>query len=217
MRAVVIVFPGSNCDRDARVALEAATGRAPAMVWHAEAALPPADLVVLPGGFSWGDYLRPGAMAARAPIMRAVMEAAKAGVRVLGICNGFQMLTECGLLPGALLRNAGLRFVCRRVALRVETTASPFTAGYRKGQTLRLPVAHHDGNYFADEATLARLAGEDRIAFRYLDNPNGSLGDIAGILNAGRNVLGLMPHPERAAEALLGGEDGRALFDALAA
>ena len=217
MRAVVIVFPGSNCDRDARVALEAATGRAPAMVWHAEAALPPADLVVLPGGFSWGDYLRPGAMAARAPIMRAVVEAAKAGVRVLGICNGFQMLTECGLLPGALLRNAGLRFVCRRVALRVETTASPFTAGYRKGQTLRLPVAHHDGNYFADEATLARLAGEDRIAFRYLDNPNGSLGDIAGILNAGRNVLGLMPHPERAAEALLGGEDGRALFDALAA
>ena len=217
MKAVVVVFPGSNCDRDARVALAAATGRPPAMVWHRESKLPPADLVVLPGGFSYGDYLRPGAMAARAPVMHAVIGAAKRGVRVLGICNGFQVLTECGLLPGALLRNAGLRFVCRPVRLSVETADSPFTSGYRPGGLLQIPVAHHDGNYFADAATLERLAGEDRIAFRYLDNPNGSAGNIAGILSEGRNVLGMMPHPERAAEALLGGTDGRALFEALAA
>ena len=217
MKAVVIVFPGSNCDRDARVALAAATGRPPAMVWHGESKLPAADLIVLPGGFSYGDYLRPGAMAARAPVMQAVIGAAKRGVRVLGICNGFQVLTECGLLPGALLRNAGLRFVCRPVRLSVETADSPFTSGYRPGGLLQIPVAHHDGNYFADAATLERLAGEDRIAFRYLDNPNGSAGNIAGILSEGRNVLGMMPHPERAAEALLGGTDGRALFEALAA
>ena len=217
MKAVVVVFPGSNCDRDARVALAAATGRPPAMVWHGESKLPAADLIVLPGGFSYGDYLRPGAMAARAPVMQAVIGAAKRGVRVLGICNGFQVLTECGLLPGALLRNAGLRFVCRPVRLSVETADSPFTSGYRPGGLLQIPVAHHDGNYFADAATLERLAGEDRIAFRYLDNPNGSAGNIAGILSEGRNVLGMMPHPERAAEALLGGTDGRALFEALAA
>ena len=217
MKAVVVVFPGSNCDRDARVALAAATGRPPAMVWHGESKLPPVDLIVLPGGFSYGDYLRPGAMAARAPVIQAVVRAAKRGVRVLGICNGFQVLTECGLLPGALLRNAGLRFVCRPVRLSVETADSPFTSGYRPGGLLQIPVAHHDGNYFADAATLERLAGEDRIAFRYLDNPNGSAGDIAGILSEGRNVLGMMPHPERAAEALLGGTDGRALFEALAA
>ena len=216
MKAVVVVFPGSNCDRDARVALEAATGRSPAMVWHGDPELPPADLVVLPGGFSYGDYLRPGAMAARSPVMQAVVQAAKNGARVLGICNGFQILTECGLLPGALLSNAGLGFVCRPVRLRVETVHSPFTSGYGPGDVLRMPVAHHDGNYFADAATLERLAGEDRIAFRYLDNPNGSAGDIAGILNEGRNVLGMMPHPERAADALLGGTDGRAMFDALA-
>jgi len=217
MRAVVIVFPGSNCDRDAAVALEAATGRRPAMVWHGESDLPPADLIVLPGGFSYGDYLRPGAMAARAPIVRAVVAAAGRGVRVLGICNGFQVLTECGLLPGALLRNAGLRFVCRWVRLRVGTEDSPFAGACRRGAVLRLPVAHHDGNYFADAGTLARLADEDRIAFRYIDNPNGSAADIAGIVNRGRNVLGMMPHPERAADALLGGADGRALFGALAA
>ena len=217
MKAVVIVFPGSNCDRDARVALAAAAGRPPAMVWHGDSALPAADLIVLPGGFSYGDYLRPGAMAARSPVMQAVIRAARRGVRVLGICNGFQVLTECGLLPGALLRNAGLRFVCRPARLRVETADSPFTSGYRAGAVLQFPVAHHDGNYFADAATLARLVGEDRIAFRYLDNPNGSAGDIAGILNQGRNVLGMMPHPERAADALLGGTDGRPLFEALAA
>ena len=217
MKAVVIVFPGSNCDRDARVALEAATGQPVAMVWHGDPELPPADLVVLPGGFSYGDYLRPGAMASRSPVMQDVVRAAKRGVRVLGICNGFQVLTECGLLPGALLRNAGLRFVCRPVKLRVETVRSPFTNGYRPGTVLQMPVAHHDGNYFAEPATLERLTGEDRIAFRYMDNPNGSLGDIAGILNESRNVLGMMPHPERAADAVLGGTDGRALFDALAA
>ena len=217
MKAVVIVFPGSNCDRDARVALEAATGRSPTMVWHGEATLPPADLVVLPGGFSYGDYLRPGAMAARSPVMQAVIRAAGHGARVLGICNGFQILTECGLLPGALLRNAGLRFVCRPARLRVETADSPFTGGYRPGEALEMPVAHHEGNYFADADALERLAGEDRIAFRYLDNPNGSAGGIAGILNEGRNVLGMMPHPERAADARLGGIDGRAMFDALAA
>ena len=217
MKAVVIVFPGSNCDRDARIALAAAAGRPPAMVWHGDSALPAADLIVLPGGFSYGDYLRPGAMAARSPVMQAVIRAAKRGVRVLGICNGFQVLTECGLLPGALLRNAGLRFVCRPARLRVETADSPFTSGYRPGALLQIPIAHHDGNYFADAATLERLAGEDRIAFRYLDNPNGSVGDIAGILNEGRNVLGMMPHPERAADALLGGTDGRPLFEALAA
>ncbi len=217
MKAVVIVFPGSNCDRDARVALEAATGQPVAMVWHGDSELPPTDLVVLPGGFSYGDYLRPGAMASRSPVMQDVVRAAKRGVRVLGICNGFQVLTECGLLPGALLRNAGLRFVCRPVTLRVETVRSPFTNGYRRGAMLQMPVAHHDGNYFADAGTLERLGDEDRIAFRYMDNPNGSLGDIAGILNERRNVLGMMPHPERAADAVLGGTDGRALFDALAA
>ena len=217
MKAVVVVFPGSNCDRDARVALRAATGRSPAMVWHGDSELPPTDLVVLPGGFSYGDYLRPGAMASRSPVMQAVIRAARRGVRVLGICNGFQVLTECGLLPGALLRNAGLRFVCRPVRLRVETEDSPFTNGYRPGAVLQMPVAHHDGNYFADDDTLERLSGEDRIAFRYMDNPNGSLGNIAGILNETRNVLGMMPHPERAADAVLGGTDGRAMFDALAA
>ena len=217
MKAVVIVFPGSNCDRDAKVALEAAAGRPVAMVWHGDSELPPTDLVVLPGGFSYGDYLRPGAMASRSPVMQDVVRAAKRGVRVLGICNGFQVLTECGLLPGALLRNAGLRFVCRPVTLRVETVRSPFTNGYRPGTVLQMPVAHHDGNYFAEPATLERLTGEDRIAFRYMDNPNGSLEDIAGILNESRNVLGMMPHPERAADAVLGGTDGRALFDALAA
>ena len=217
MRAAVIVFPGSNCDRDTRVALRTATGTEPAAVWHRDSELPPADLVVLPGGFSHGDYLRPGAVAARSPVMRAVAEAAARGVRILGICNGFQILTECGLLPGALLRNAGLRFVCRSTGIRVATSDSPFTRNYRAGEVLRMPVAHHDGNYFADAGTLAGLEQQDRIAFRYLDNPNGSAADIAGILNATRNVLGMMPHPERAADALLGGSDGAPLLAALAA
>jgi phosphoribosylformylglycinamidine synthase len=215
MRAAVITFPGSNCDRDLAVAMEAMFGRPVLRVWHGDSELPPVDLIGIPGGFSYGDYLRPGAIAARSPIMRAVVEAANKGVLVLGICNGFQILTEAGLLPGALIRNAGLSFVCREVALEVATDASPFTAAYGRGARIRLPVAHHDGNYVADPETLRRLAAEDRIAFRYLDNPNGSMDDIAGILNDRRNVLGLMPHPERACDPLLGGTDGRGLFHSL--
>lgn len=226
MRAAVIVFPGSNCDRDVAVALELASGRRPAMVWHKESTLPALDLIVLPGGFSYGDYLRSGAMAARSPVLAAVVASAKRGVPVLGICNGFQVLTECGLLPGALMRNAGLRFVCRDVFLKVETTDSAFTCGYTTGNVVRLPVAHGDGNYFTDTDTLARLEGEGRVAFRYVDseghrssgaNPNGSINDIAGILGESRTVLGLMPHPERLADNRLGGNDGRVMFEALAA
>ena len=224
MRAAVIVFPGSNCDRDVMVALEASAGRAPATVWHDETALPACDLIVLPGGFAHGDYLRAGAMAARSPVMADVVKRAKAGVHVLAICNGFQVATEAGLLPGALMRNAGLRFVCRWVSLRVEEARSPFTAGYEAGQVVRMPVAHHEGNYCADAETLARLEGEGLVAFRYVDdggagdgeaNPNGSAADIAGILDPARTVLGLMPHPERAAEPALGGADGRVMFDRL--
>ena len=223
MKAAVIVFPGSNCDRDTMVALEASAGRAPAMVWHDETTLPACDLIVLPGGFAHGDYLRAGAMAARSPVMAEVVKRAEAGVPLLAICNGFQVATEAGLLPGALMRNAGLRFVCRWVSLRVEEAESIFTAGYKAGQVVRMPVAHHDGNYCADEETLARLEGEGLVAFRYVNgegtgcggNPNGSAADIAGILNPARTVLGLMPHPERAAEPALGGADGRAMFDRL--
>jgi phosphoribosylformylglycinamidine synthase len=215
MKSAVIVFPASNCDRDAALALEQATGRRPAMVWHAETDLPDADLIVLPGGFSYGDYLRSGAMAARAPVMRAVVEKAKAGVPVIGICNGFQILTEAGLLPGALMRNAGLNFVCRTVTLRVENSQTMFTAAFEKGQAVDFPVAHHDGNYFADNETLDRLETEGRVAFRYTDNPNGSARDIAGIVNDAGNVLGLMPHPERVISPLLGGVDGAAFFRGL--
>ncbi len=218
MNTAVIVFPGSNCDRDAAVALEASFGARPAMVWHRETELPPVDLIVLPGGFSYGDYLRSGAMAGQSPVMRAVAAAADSGVLVLGICNGFQVLTETGLLPGLLMRNAGLKFVCRDVDLVVENTASPFTRGYRPGQLVRLPVAHHDGNYYADEATLDRLEGEGQVAFRYQSgnaNPNGSARDIAGILNRRRNVLGMMPHPERSVDALHCGTDGLAVFEGL--
>lgn len=212
MKPTVIVFPASNCDRDAAVALEKATGKKTTMVWHGDSELPDTDFIVLPGGFSYGDYLRSGAMAARSPIMRAVVEKAKAGTPVIGICNGFQILTETGLLPGALLRNAGLNFVCRTVTLRVENSQSLFTSGFSKGQYVDFPVAHHDGNYFADAETLDRLESEGRVAFRYVDNPNGSSRDIAGILNETGNVLGMMPHPERMISPLLGGVDGAAFF-----
>ena len=216
MKSAVIVFPGSNCDRDIAVAIEQVTGRAPAMVWHRDSELPHGtDFIALPGGFSYGDYLRSGAMAARSPIMRAVGEAAARGVPVIGICNGFQVLTEAGLLPGALMRNAGLAFVCRPVALTVENSQSLFTAAYRAGETVTFPVAHHDGNYQADEATLDRIEGEGRVAFRYLDEVNGSARRISGILNDAGNVLGLMPHPERAVEPAHGGTDGRRLFEGL--
>lgn len=215
MKTSVIVFPGSNCDRDAAVALEAATGHPPAMVWHGDAELPNSDLIVLPGGFSYGDYLRCGAIAKFSPVMRAVSRFAAQGGPVLGICNGFQILVEAGLLPGALLPNRGLRFVCKPVRLRVETARSPFTAAAQPGQILRLPVAHGEGCYYADDRTLDRLEAEDRVAFRYLDNPNGSLRDIAGILSRERNVLGLMPHPERATDALMGSTDGLVIFQSL--
>ena len=216
MNSAVIVFPGSNCDRDIATALEQVTGRKPAMVWHRETELPDGtDFIALPGGFSYGDYLRSGAMAARSPVMRAVKDAADRGVPVIGICNGFQVLTEAGLLPGALMRNAGLSFVCRNVPLRVENSQSLFTSGYDAGEEIVFPVAHHDGNYQADEAVLDRLEGESRVAFRYLDQCNGSARNIAGILNDAGNVLGLMPHPERVVESAHGGTDGRRLFEGL--
>jgi phosphoribosylformylglycinamidine synthase len=223
MKSAVVVFPGSNRDQDMIAALTRIGGSAPAKIWHADSDLPKVDLIVLPGGFSYGDYLRSGAIAARAPVMRAVAERAAAGVPVLGVCNGFQILCEAGLLPGVLMRNASLRFVCREVGLRVETTASRFTRNYRKGAVLRCPVAHGDGNYRADDETIARLKGEDRVAFRYAalpgepdsGNPNGSLDDIAGILNEGRNVLGMMPHPENLIESMQGGTDGRPLFESI--
>jgi phosphoribosylformylglycinamidine synthase len=213
-RSAVITFPGSNCDRDMAVALEQVSGTPALRVWHGDADLPERlDFIALPGGFSYGDYLRSGAMAARSPIMQAVIEAAGRGVPVLGVCNGFQVLTESGLLPGALMRNAGLNFVCRTVPLRVENSQSLFTAGYAAGQVISIPVAHHDGNYFADEETLNRLEGDGRVAFRYLDSVNGSIRDIAGVLNEAGNVLGMMPHPERAIEDVQGSSDGRALFE----
>lgn len=216
MKTAVIVFPGSNCDRDLAVALEQVTGRAPAMVWHKDSELPDGTaFVALPGGFSYGDYLRSGAMAARSPIVRAVVDAANRGVPVLGVCNGFQVLTETGLLPGALMRNAGLNFVSRPVALTVENSQRLFTSGYEAGETIRIPVAHHDGNFQADEATLDRLEGEGRVAFRYAETVNGSARNIAGILNDAGNVLGLMPHPERAIEPAHGSTDGRRLFEGL--
>ena len=216
MKTAVIVFPGSNCDRDLAVALEAVTGRAPAMVWHRDSELPDGvDFIGVPGGFSYGDYLRSGAMAARSPIVRAVVNAANRGVPVLGVCNGFQVLTETGLLPGALMRNAGLNFVSRPVALAVENSQSLFTSGYEAGETIRVPVAHHDGNFQADEATLDRLEGSGRVAFRYAEDVNGSARRIAGILNDAGNVLGMMPHPERAIEPAHGCSDGRRLFEGL--
>jgi phosphoribosylformylglycinamidine synthase subunit PurQ / glutaminase len=215
VKAAVIVFPASNCDRDAKVALTEMTGQAPAMVWHQETELPEVDLVVLPGGFSYGDYLRCGAMASQSAVMREVAAHAGKGGAVLGICNGFQVLTESHLLPGALMRNAGLKFVCKPVALKVEETQSAFTRHYDNGQTVTFPIAHGEGNYVADDATLDRLEGEGRVVFRYQANPNGSARDIAGILSEKRNVLGLMPHPERVVDPATGGSDGRALFKSL--
>ena len=226
MKAAVVVFPGSNCDRDVRVALEKVTGGPVAMVWHGDAAVPPTDLIVLPGGFAYGDYLRCGAMAAHSPVMRDVVAKARAGTPVLGICNGFQVLTETGLLPGVLMRNASLKFVCRDVHLKVEQPDTLFTSRYRKGEVIRIPIAHGDGNYFADPATLDRLEGEGRVVFRYVDeagnatpeaNPNGAQRNIAGICDPTRRILGMMPHPERLFEPLLGGSDGRRLFESVLA
>ena len=224
MKAAVIVFPGSNCDRDVKVALAQSMGSDPIMVWHKDTDFEAVDLMVLPGGFSYGDYLRCGAMAAHSPVMTEVVRRARDGVPTLGICNGFQVLTEAGLLPGVLMRNAELKFVCRDVLIRVETSQSLFTARYEAGQVLRIPVAHHDGNYEADEDTFKRLEDREQIAFRYCDrdgtpsetaNPNGSMANIAGVYNESKTVLGLMPHPERLSDPQLGGDDGRPLFDGL--
>ena len=216
MNSAVLVFPGSNCDRDLAVAIRDVTGKAPAMVWHRDSELPAGtDFIAIPGGFSYGDYLRSGAMAARSPIMRAVAEAAAKGVPVVGICNGFQVLTEAGLLPGALMRNAGLHFVCRTVGLKVENSQSIFTSRYQAGEEIGIPVAHHDGNFQADADTLDRLEGDGRVAFRYTEPVNGSARNIAGILNAQGNVLGMMPHPERVIEGAHGATDGRRLFEGL--
>lgn len=216
MHVAVIVFPGSNCDRDLAVAFRDAGAKVD-MVWHKDDALPQGvDIVGVPGGFSYGDYLRCGAIAANSPICGAVKDHAARGGYVIGVCNGFQVLTETRLLPGALLRNAGLKYICRTVGLRVETTDSAFTSGYAQGAEIAIPIAHHDGNYYADAETVAALEGEGRVAFRYTDNPNGSVADIAGILSANRRVLGMMPHPERAADAGHGGTDGTAMFRALA-
>jgi phosphoribosylformylglycinamidine synthase len=216
MKSAIVVFPGSNREQDARAALRQATGRDPALVWHRDTELPEVDLIVIPGGFSYGDYLRCGAMAAHSPIMREVAARARRGVAVLGVCNGFQILTEAGLLPGVLLRNASLKFACRNVTLRVENSQTPFTSGYAAGQMLSVPVAHGNGNYLAEPATLDRLEERGQIAFRYVDsNPNGSARDIAGIFNETKNVLGMMPHPENAIDPLQGSTDGRPLFEGL--
>lgn len=215
MKAAVVVFPGSNCDRDLAVAFEAA-GADVTMVWHKDTCLPDGvDIVGVPGGFSFGDYLRCGAIAANSPICQSIKGHADRGGFVLGVCNGFQVLTETGILPGALLRNGGLKYICKTIGLKVETSQSIFTEGYIAGDVIDIPIAHHDGNYFADQKTLETLVGEDRVAFTYTDNPNGSLRDIAGILSENRRVLGMMPHPERAADSGHGGTDGQALFRAV--
>lgn len=224
MKTAIIVFPGSNCNRDVAVAVKGISGRDPVMVWHRETTLPSVDLVILPGGFSYGDYLRAGAMAAQSPIMRDVKEKAVTGLPILGICNGFQILTETGLLPGALMRNRDLRFINRWVYTRVESSQTIFTNKYSAGAVVSMPIAHADGNYFADETTLARIADEGQIAFRYCGadgkisadaNPNGSAANIAGLFNEAKTVLGYMPHPERAIDTLIGGTDGRGLFESL--
>jgi phosphoribosylformylglycinamidine synthase len=222
IRASVIVFPGSNCDRDVKVAIERITGVAPAMIWHGDASVPASDLIVLPGGFSYGDYLRCGAMAAHSPIMKDVISKAKAGTPVLGICNGFQVLCESGLLPGVLMRNRSLKFICKDVHLRAERDDTFFSRCYRKGEVIKVPIAHAEGNFFADPETLDRLEGEGRVAFRYCDaagvvsdetSPNGAQRNIAGITDPTGRILGMMPHPERLYEAALGGTDGRRIFE----
>lgn len=215
LRSSIVVFPASNCDRDIAVALESVTGTKPEMVWHGDADLPKTDLIILPGGFSYGDYLRAGAMAARSPIMGDVIRKAKQGTPVLGVCNGFQILTETGLLPGALMRNANLKFIHKTVVLQVENNRTIFTARYDSEARLAIPIAHQDGNYFADDATLDRLEGESCVVFRYLDNPNGSARNIAGIVSENGRILGMMPHPERASASLLGGVDGIPVFESL--
>jgi phosphoribosylformylglycinamidine synthase I len=224
MKAAVIVFPGSNCDRDVKVAIERVIDGQVSLVWHADAGVPDADVIVLPGGFAYGDYLRTGAMAAHSPVMRDVAAKARAGTPVIGICNGFQVLCEAGLLPGVLMRNASLKFVCRDVWLKVEQTDTPFTSRFAPGEVIRLPVAHGEGNYYADAATLDQLEAEGRVVFRYVDaegnataeaNPNGSQRNIAGICDESHRVLGLMPHPERLIEPLLGGIDGRKVFESV--
>lgn len=216
MNSAVIVFPGSNCDRDLATTIADVGGKAPKMLWHRETQLPDQlDLIAVPGGFSYGDYLRSGAMAARSPIMREVVAAAARGVSILGICNGFQILTEAGLLPGALMRNAGIAFVCRDVHLRIANHQTKFTRLYQAGEQITLPVAHHDGNYFADQTTLDRIEGEGLAILRYVSPVNGSARDIAGLLSEGGNVLGMMPHPERMSEPAHGGTDGRRLFEAV--
>jgi phosphoribosylformylglycinamidine synthase len=215
MRFGVIVFPGSNCDHDAFYAVGTNLGQPVEYIWHDSSTLGAVDAVILPGGFAYGDYLRCGAIAKFSPVMKAVRRFANDGGLVLGVCNGFQILVEAGLLPGALIRNRGLKFICREVRLRVETTDSPFTSAGRKGQTLRMPIAHGEGCYFAEERTLDELEAEDRIAFRYDGNPNGSLRDIAGILSRERNVMGMMPHPERATEPLMGSSDGLTVFQSM--
>jgi phosphoribosylformylglycinamidine synthase subunit PurQ / glutaminase len=217
MKFGVIVFPGSNCDHDAYYAASHNLGQQAEYIWHDSPSLGGVDAVILPGGFSYGDYLRCGAIAKFSPVMKAVRAFADQGGLVLGVCNGFQILVEAGLLPGALIRNSGLKFICREVALRTETTRSPFTQAAQPGQILRLPIAHGEGCYVADERTLDELEAEDRVVFRYVDNPNGSMRDIAGILNAGRNVMGMMPHPERATEPLMGSSDGLAVFQSILA
>jgi len=216
MQSAIIVFPGTNRERDVALALQRATGKKPIRVWHGDSEMPKCDLIVIPGGFSYGDYLRTGAMAAHSPIMREVIAAAKKGTRVLGICNGFQILCETQMLPGVLLRNSSLKFVCRPVTLRVENSESDFTRAYKPGQEIRVVVAHGDGNYFASDDTLNELEDNRQIAFRYCDNPNGAIRDIAGIFNKSRNVLGLMPHPEDAVEPLHGSTDGAGMFESLA-
>jgi phosphoribosylformylglycinamidine synthase I len=215
VRSAVVQLPGLNRDRDMIAALTKISGTAPVTIWQTDTDIPPVDLIVIPGGFSYGDYLRCGAIAARMPIMQAVAQKAKQGVPVIGVCNGFQILLEAGLLPGALMRNSSLKFVCREVKLQVANANTAFTRGYAPGQTIRAPVAHHDGNYFADPETLARLEGEGQVVFRYAEgtNPNGSVNDIAGIVSERGNVLGLMPHPENLIEPAHGGSDGRALFE----
>ena len=215
MKSAVVLLPGLNRDRDMIAALTKISGQAPATVWQTDTEIPDVDLIVIPGGFSYGDYLRCGAIAARMPVMRAVADKAAKGVKVMGVCNGFQILLEAGLLPGALMRNATLKFVCREVRLEVANANTAFTRGYAPGQIIRCPVAHHDGNYFADAETLARIEGQGQVVFRYAEgtNPNGSINDIAGIVSEAGNVLGLMPHPENLIEAAHGGDDGRALFE----